>query len=62
MELSERVSKLYELGLVFDFVESAYVFKDVYVPTVDIVCSTDEEFQKIVNGCTERMKELKSNE
>jgi len=53
----ERLDKLTTLGLLFN--GQAFVYDDINFHWTDIVCMTDEEFDKAYNGAVERLEILK---
>lgn len=50
----ERIDKLNELGLLFN--GQAFVYADINFHWTDIICMTDEEFDKAYEGASERLK------
>jgi hypothetical protein len=56
----ERCNKLHKLGLKFE--GDAYVYGGVNFHWTDIVCMTDEEFDRAFEGAEKRMKVIKERE
>lgn len=54
---NERVDRLRELGLLFNGM--AFVYHNINFHWTDLVCMSDEEFDKALEGATNRLKELK---
>jgi len=56
----ERSDKLWKLGLKFD--GDSFVYMDINFHHTDLLCMSEEEFEKALKGASERMKILKENE
>lgn len=54
--LAKRADKLTELGLLFN--GTSFIYKDINFHWTDLMCMTDEEFDKTYIGATARLKVL----
>jgi hypothetical protein len=54
-----RCKKLFDLGLKFNGTELFY--KDINFHWTDIICMSDKEFDKALEGATKRMEVLKES-
>ena len=56
----ERITRLSDLGLLFDGKYESFVYEDINFHWTDIVCMSNEQFDKAYEGAVNRMKILKT--
>jgi len=55
----ERSKKLQEMGLIFD--GSSFIYEDINFHWTDLLCMTDEDFEKAPQGALKRKKIINKN-
>lgn len=52
--MARRCKELTEMGLSFDFRENSYVYHDINFHTTDLLCMSEEEWRRAIEGAKER--------